>query len=190
MSAAVAWPRLMSARVWREDIPASPIAKPLWKPARSSSHAAGSFTCPSAAGQFGIQRVEAQLGRDPCEVGDRHDRILEERTGAAAVLLSFDEEHAFAMPYLADGVVDVNGFGRSGRVGEVLSEISIGKVRLSIAMEAERHLGDDVPATLGGVEYAAAIAKAARVAEAGSTKSRVSRSSARTLSMVFATSCP
>ena len=62
-----------------------------------------------------------------------HDRILEERTGAAAVLFALDEEHALAMSYLADGVVDVERSGRGSRIGEVLSQVGVGEVGFGVA---------------------------------------------------------
>src|SRR6185312_15016650 len=50
--APVAWPQLMSTSECRSDTAASPSRTPL-KPQVSMSHAADTFTLPSAAGQFG-----------------------------------------------------------------------------------------------------------------------------------------
>src|SRR6185437_7408286 len=58
ISAAVAPPRLINARVCRDEIPAAPSEKPFGNPARSISHAAESFTSPSPAGQCGIGSVQ------------------------------------------------------------------------------------------------------------------------------------
>lgn len=58
-SAQVAVPvRLVRARVWRVEMATGLEglrAKPLGKPARSMSHAAGSFTSPEGVGQLGIR---------------------------------------------------------------------------------------------------------------------------------------
>ena len=112
MSAAVALPRLIRARVWRVEIPALPMLKPLGKPACSSSHAAGSLVWPSEAGQWGMVsagmlRVAAMASRVDC--GD--DGVFEEGAGAAAVGFAVDEQHALAVADGADGVVDVDGGG-------------------------------------------------------------------------------
>ena len=57
-SAQVAVPvRLMRARVWREEMPTGPSEKPLGKPARSMSQAAGSFSSPVGTGPLLAKRA-------------------------------------------------------------------------------------------------------------------------------------
>ena len=111
-SAAVALPRLMRARVWRVEMPAWPMVKPLWKPACSSSHAAGSLILPCVCGPVGdFFGWRVQGGGDGGERGFGDDGVLEEGAGAAAVGIAFDDQHAFAVADLADGVVDLDGLG-------------------------------------------------------------------------------
>jgi hypothetical protein len=79
----VAPSRVTIASVCRDDSPTAPSRVPLANPARSISHAAGSFTRPSACGKDGaaVPARTAACSRRP----RRDDRIGEERSHAARV---------------------------------------------------------------------------------------------------------
>ena len=108
--------------------------------------------------------IDAKGGGDVIEGRGWDNGIFEERSGAAAVLLAGNEQHAFAVADLANGVVDIGGRGRvacGDLRGEVTDKVGVGEVRRGVLVEAEGDLGDDVAVTVGRVEDAVAIAEAA-----------------------------
>jgi hypothetical protein len=104
---------------------------------------------------------QVERGRDGGECFDGDDGVLEEGAGAAAVGVSFDQEHAFAAADLADGVVDVERRGGGCARGEVLLQVGVAEVGRGGGVETEGDAGDDVAAAVGGVETAAAVAEGA-----------------------------
>ena len=95
------------------------------------------------------------------DCGGGNHGVFEERTRAACVGFAFDDQHAFAVTDLADGVVDVDGFGCRISSGEVALQVGVGQVGGRGAVEAKGNLGDDVAVAMRCVEDAAAVGEAA-----------------------------
>ena len=101
--------------------------------------------------------IQVELGGDLGQGAGWDDGVFEEGACAAAVLLAFNEEHALAVTNLADGVVDIDGFGWSSGVGEVGLEVGVGEVRCRVEVEVKLNPGNNISAAMGGVEDATAI---------------------------------
>src|SRR5271154_1877705 len=102
-----------------------------------------------------------QRGSNPGQRRGGNDGGLEEGAGAAAVGLSLHQQHAFAVPDLTDGVVDLQWPRRGPAAAEVLLEVGVVELRPGVRGEAEADAGYDVAAAVGGVEAAAAVAEVA-----------------------------
>lgn len=109
---------------------------------------------------------EAEGGGDVIQRRCGDDGIFEEGAGAAAVGLALDEEHAFAVTNLPNGVVDLDG-GWSCLSGEMALQVGIGEVGGGSGVEAEGDGGDDVSVAVGAVEDTATIGEAALLASEG-----------------------
>ena len=86
-SVAVAPGSVVSARLWRDDVPTWPSRVPRPKPACCTSQAALSLTCPSPAGQLG----QPSTARSAGTIG-----LVKNDAGAAAVGVGRVEHHALA----------------------------------------------------------------------------------------------
>jgi len=111
-----------------------------------------------------LLRRNIQCGRDDSEGRLGNDGILEEGASAARVSLAFDDQHAFAVTDLADGVVDLDRRGGLILAGKVTLQVGVGELWGRGTVEAEGDLGDDVAVAMGSVEEAAAVGKAALLA--------------------------
>lgn len=101
------------------------------------------------------------------EGGCGDDGIFEEGAGATAVLFSFDEEHAFRVTNLSNGVVDLERTGRLAGCklwGEVSGEVGVGEVGRGGEVEPEGDLGHDITAAMGRVEDTLTVGEAAGLA--------------------------
>src|SRR5208282_2039503 len=91
--------------------------------------------------------------------------ILEERSGAAAIVVSGDNQHALASPYLTHRLAGLGerwqrlSFGNVP--GKVLLQIGIPQTWSATALQPEVHSQDNVPPAFRTVKDAGAISESA-----------------------------
>ncbi len=88
--------------------------------------------------------------------------LLEKRSGAATIVVSRDNQHAFASSYFAYRLA---GFGKRWRCllfSKVFLQIGIRQTWSEAPLQPEVHPQDNVPSTLRGVKDAGAITESAR----------------------------
>ena len=139
---------LMRARVWRELMPTGlpgDWVKPLGKPARSMSQAAGSLMRSGPAGQVGDFRFgDAENLGDVGQLARRDDGVFEEAAGGTGVGggVGGVDQHSLVGANFADGGVDFERRGLGGG-GEVFAQVGVGEVGFGGGVEPEDDLGDD-----------------------------------------------
>ena len=152
-------PRLMSASVCFDEMPAAPSAYPLPKPACSISHAAGIFTSPPSAGKM-RSATPAALCRT------RSATVPAQPTGFLKKLPALRQSGSPStsnMPFaLADFAHRLGNLGERRRLlpaSKMRLKIAVGQRRLAAPPQTVIHARHYVPAAIHGVEPALAIGR-------------------------------
>ena len=161
MSAQVAPPRLMRARVWREERAAGPVPKPLVKPARSRSQAAGSLVWVLPVGQLGM--VAASMCR-AAAMGVRASRGTMGFLKKEPALRQSGSSSTRSIPFsrrMARTVAATSARVGVGFGGEAALEVGVAEVGCAAGVQSEADAGDDVAVWSVGVKEAGAVAEVA-----------------------------